>query len=85
MSEPDFVDETCTTAVPTPYESNSRGRGAAWAFLYISFLSSRLCNSLWILMVEDVALGIIGIDGQVHLVRLQTDNFRLFLRKQTDK
>jgi hypothetical protein len=26
-----------------------------------------------------------SIDGQVRLVRLQTDNFRLFLRKQTDK
>jgi hypothetical protein len=26
-----------------------------------------------------------GIDGQVRLVRLKTDNFRLFLRNQMDK
>ncbi len=25
------------------------------------------------------------IDGQIRLVRLQADNFRLFLRQQTDK
>jgi hypothetical protein len=25
------------------------------------------------------------LDGQIHLVRLQTDNFCLFLGKQTDK
>ncbi len=28
---------------------------------------------------------VIVIDGQVHLVRLQTDSFRLFLRQQTDR
>ncbi len=28
---------------------------------------------------------LVSIDGQVRLGRLQTDNSRLFLRKQTDK
>ncbi len=32
-----------------------------------------------------ISMGLMSIDGQVRLVRLQTDNFRLFLRKQTDK